>query len=323
MLGGVEMIKEIFGVPKIVEETREIAKAKAAKSGKEGKKPGLVWILVLLITFGILIVAEMISGAGDLVVRLILGAIFGAGSLTSTITMGINLYTLLVITIIFILYTKFIEGRPARTLGYVKKGFIVQYLIGLVVGFAIFSLAILICKLTGSINIRLSDNVNPLVIIFVFGGWLIQGMEEEVCCRGFMLTSLARRYSVTLAVILNSVFFAALHLLNPGIQVLPFINLILFGIFASIMFVKTGNIWMCSAVHSIWNFVQGNFYGIQVSGNDLMDSIFYTDFINGKELFNGGAFGLEGGLGVSVVLIIGIVILMLIPGKKIEVTAKE
>ncbi|MBP5261282.1 MAG: CPBP family intramembrane metalloprotease [Clostridiales bacterium] len=317
------MVKEIFGVPKIVEEAREIAKAKAAKSGKEGKKPGLFWILVVLITFGVLIFAEIISGVGDLFAELILKAIFGKDAITSTITMGVSLYSLIAITVIYMLYTKFIEGRPIRTLGFVKKGFAVQYLIGLVVGFAAFGIAVLFCKLTGSIDIRLSDNINPLVIIFVFGGWMIQGMEEEVCCRGFMLTSLARRYSVTFGVIANAVLFAALHLMNPGIGVLPFINLILFGLFASIMFVKTGNIWMCSAVHTIWNFVQGNFFGIQVSGNDLMDSIFYTDFVSGKELLNGGAFGLEGGLGVTVSMIIGIVILMLIPGKKIEVTAKE
>ena len=78
----------------------------------------------------------------------------------------------------------------------------------------------------------------------------------------------------------------------------------------------TGNIWMCSAVHSIWNFVQGNLYGIRVSGFDLMDTVLVSDTVPGKELINGGSFGLEGGLGVTAVLIAGIIVQLFIPNRR-------
>ena len=319
-------MKEFLGVPTIVEEAREIAKAKAAKSGKPGKKPGMIWILTVLITFGLLLLSEIMAGGGALICEFIYVLLAKVTSLPmpipETTAMALNLYMLIIVTLTYVLYTKFIEGRPIRTIGFVKKGALVQYLIGMVVGFGIFSLAILIAWLAGAIEISLSENINVLSLLFVFGGWLIQGMEEEVCCRGFMLTSMARRYSVPIAVFANSLFFAALHLFNDGMQILPFINIMLFGILASVMFVKTGNIWMCSAVHSIWNLVQGNFYGIQVSGNGLMDSIFITKFITGKELFNGGSFGLEGGLAVTIVCILGTVALLFIPGNKLD-TGKE
>ena len=186
-----------------------------------------------------------------------------------------------------------------------------------------FSLAVGIGHLTGAITIAGSTDANVVTFILYCGAWIIQGMEEEVVCRGFLMTTLARRYSIPLAVIVNSVFFAAMHLLNPGIGILPFINLTLFGIFASLLFIKTNNIWVCSAVHSVWNLVQGNFYGISVSGNDQLSSFFRTTFVDGKELWNGGAFGLEGGLCVTIVLVLGCVIICLIPGKKNKMAEEE
>ena len=307
-------LKEFFGVPNIIEEARKSAEAKA----KPGKKPGLIWILTLLISIGRMIVSEIVMIFPAIPLNLILKKIGSENPdyINSTVIMGIQLYLLIIITIIHCLYVRFIEKRKLRTIGFVKKGAAVQYLIGLGIGFGIFTLAVLFCALTGSIKVHLADAINIGPIIFCFGGWLIQGMEEEVCCRGFLMTSLARRYTVTFGIIVNALFFAALHLLNDGISVLAFINLVLYGVFASVMFVKTGNIWMCSAVHSIWNFVQGNIYGIQVSGNELMDTVFVSDFVSGKELINGGAFGLEGGLGVTIVLVIGIVVLAIIPMRK-------
>ena len=129
------------------------------------------------------------------------------------------------------------------------------------------------------------------------------------------MVSLTRRYSIPFGIIFNSLFFACLHLLNPGMSVLPFINIFLFGVLASLMFIKTGSIWMCAATHSIWNFVQGNVFGIKVSGNDLIDTVFAGDMISGKEILNGGDFGLEGGLVTSIVLIIAIVVFIFLPSK--------
>ena len=112
------------------------------------------------------------------------------------------------------------------------------------------------------------------------------------------------------AVISNAVIFAALHLLNNGISVPAFINLVLFGIFASLYFVKKGNIWGVAAVHSVWNLVQGNFWGLRVSGMVTECSVLRSTMVEGRELLNGGAFGPEGGLGVSVVLLVGICVLL-------------
>ena len=124
------------------------------------------------------------------------------------------------------------------------------------------------------------------------------------------MVSVGRRYPMWVAVFTNAVIFAVLHLLNNGISVLAFINLVLFGVFASLYFIKRGNIWGIGALHSVWNLVQGNFWGLSVSGMGTECSVLSSTMIEGKDIINGGAFGPEGGLGVSVVLVAGIGILL-------------
>lgn len=207
-----------------------------------------------------------------------------------------------------------IQKRSPRKLGFTKGNFLKEYGLGIVVGFCAFSIAVLIALATGSLSFTFSKGGWILLLYAI--GFMIQGMAEEVLCRGYMMCSIARRYPLWVAILTNSLVFAALHLLNAGISVLAFINLVLFGIFASLYFVRRGNIWGIGAVHSVWNFVQGNFYGIQVSGNGKMASVLDCTFAENRELINGGAFGLEGGLAVTAVMVIGIVLLYLEPWKK-------
>ena len=112
------------------------------------------------------------------------------------------------------------------------------------------------------------------------------------------------------AVFSNAFLFAALHLLNTGIGVLAFVNLVLFGVFASLYFIKRGNIWGIGALHSIWNLVQGNFWGLRVSGMTTECSVFRSTMMEGKSVINGGAFGPEGGLAVTVILLAGVCLLL-------------
>lgn len=209
-----------------------------------------------------------------------------------------------------------IQKRSPRKLGFTKGNFLKEYGIGLVVGFVLFTVAVLIALATGAMT--LSFTGGRAILIFFAIGYMIQGMAEEVLCRGYLMCSIARKYPLWVGVITNAVVFAALHLLNAGIAPLAFANLVLFGILASLYFIRRGNIWGIGAVHSVWNFAQGNFYGIQVSGTGFDTSVFSSTFDESKGFINGGAFGLEGGIAVTIVLVVGIVLLYLEPWKKGE-----
>lgn len=195
--------------------------------------------------------------------------------------------------VVFILYCRIFEKRKPATLGFRKQKFAVEYLRGIVLGAAAFVMVYGICVLTGSIEFHSvsSEGTTGLYIVGFLLGYLVQGMAEEVICRGYLLVSLSRRYSVTASIIFSSVFFSMLHGMNAGVGFMAFFNLTLFGIFMGLLFVRYENIWVVGAVHSIWNFLQGNIFGIQVSGNRIQPSLFTSDMIEGKEFMNGEALG--------------------------------
>lgn len=213
--------------------------------------------------------------------------------------------------LVTLLFCKLIQKRKMTTVGFQKPGMWKEYLIGLGAGLVIFSAAVLLCVATGSLRLEgLSATFSVGIFILFLLGYMIQGMAEEVLCRGYFLVSVSRRYPLAVGILANAVLFAALHLLNAGISVLAFINLVLFGVFASVYFIKRGNIWGVGALHSIWNLAQGNIYGIRVSGMQTSCSILSSEMVAGRELINGGDFGLEGGLAVTIVLVAGTLILL-------------
>ena len=64
-------------------------------------------------------------------------------------------------------------------------------------------------------------NPSPAVwagVGMLFVGFVIQGAAEEVLVRGFLLPIFARRYSIWASIVITSLIFAALHLLNPNLS---------------------------------------------------------------------------------------------------------
>ncbi len=63
---------------------------------------------------------------------------------------------------------------------------------------------------------------------------------------------------------------------------------------------------MCIGYHITWNYFQGDIFGFLVSGN-VTDSIYTIRTIN-SNIINGGSFGPEGGIVVTALLIVTILI---------------
>lgn len=273
----------------------------------------LVFILVFLVSEiaasiipGIAIFADMISKSLSNNID-----VYEYTSNLSSNIMIITLFCTAIITLLTIIHCRFIEKRSLTSIGFIKKNAVKQYCLGYLIGIILFSTAFFIAVLTGAIKINgFNTNIVWLTFILFFFGFLIQGMSEEVLLRGYFMVSLSNRTPMIAAILINSVVFAMLHLANNGISILAFINLILFGVFASIYVLRTENLWGACAIHSAWNFFQGNVFGILVSGTDSFTSILSITNNDSLNFINGGSFGMEGGIAVSIVLIIGIVLLL-------------
>jgi hypothetical protein len=69
------------------------------------------------------------------------------------------------------------------------------------------------------------------------------------------------------------------------------------------MFIKSGALWLPTGFHIAWNFLQGDVFGMNVSGNEQA-AIFSTK-MGDNWILTGGSYGLEGGVLVTAVLLLG------------------
>ncbi len=304
-----------------------LEKPQMVKDAAAAKK-GMFWLLEILVFVAVFLVSNLAMLLVQLPVTLAMlfsnrayvkalidgdrmaGYLIGAEIATSDTYMLTMLGTEILMITVVCLFCKLIQKRKMSTLGFCKKGMVKEYLIGALAGFAVFSVVLWGAVAVGALDMPfLSFNFSVGMFLLYLVGFMIQGMAEEVMCRSYFLVSVARRYPLWVAVLLNSLVFALLHLANSGVSVLAFVNLTLFGIFASMYFVRRGNIWGIAAFHSIWNWIQGCFYGVRVSGMDMSNSLFTTHTGRSADWLSGGAFGLEGSIFVTIAFVIGIVIL--------------
>jgi uncharacterized protein len=201
------------------------------------------------------------------------------------------------------------ERRPFWTLGLERGRALPRFLVGVGVGLGLYSLALGISALLGYIEPEVGNPAHEGAaaiggVLLVTLGWVVQGGTEEVVCRGWLLqaTGLRRPW---LGVLLSSLLFSALHSFNANIGPIAFLNLMLFGVLASLYALYEGGLWGVCGMHAAWNWAQGNLFGIEVSGQQVAGGIIWNLRERGPDLITGGAFGSEGGLAVTAVLVAG------------------
>ena len=213
-------------------------------------------------------------------------------------------------------------GLPLANRGKVLR----DYFTGLLFGFLMMSSVCLILKLTGQIDISgfgLAKEALPVFVINMMM-WFPQGASEELLFRGYLIPRSETRYKKAFAVFFSSVLFSVFHSLNAGYTPLASVNLFLIAVLFALIYIKTENIWMTCAMHTAWNLSQGNIYGLQVSGNEAHAAIIRTSYTSGaKDIITGGRFGPEGGLAVTAVTAVCMVIVIILIARSRNLTRNK
>lgn len=216
------------------------------------------------------------------------------------------------------LWTRFYEKRPFASLGFELQGALFKYLRGFLIGVFMFAGSVGLLSLFGFVEFEQGDpsmqGAAALAgVLVVLAGWLVQGAAEETLTRGWMLPVLAARYKPWVGITASSLVFAILHGLNPNLGIIALINLALFGLFAAFYALREGSLWGICALHSSWNWVQGNIFGFEVSGSDFGGGSLLNLMETGPDWLTGGAFGPEGGLAVTALLVVGMTFIFFWP----------
>lgn len=300
---------------------------------KQGQRlPHIAFVIPLSFLF------VFISQLGIIPVVIVLGILYGFSetgidlpqelpAFVSGFWMAMQLITAFgLVYVILWAWLKFFEKRPFWTLGFEFKDAVKQYARGFLFGMLMFVGSVAILGAFGSVAFEVGDPSQQGVaaiggVLLVLFGWIIQGGAEEVLIRGWVLPVIGARYKAWIGLLVSSLIFAILHGLNPNLSVIALINLALFGLFAGLFAglyaMREGSMWGISALHSVWNWVQGNFFGFEVSGTQAEGGTLINLMETGDDWLTGGAFGPEGGIAVTIVLVISILITLFWKEKKI------
>ena len=269
-------------------------------------------IMLFLAVFGI---SQLLQG----LTTFVLGRLVGDDSV---LDLSVRLFATVWTVVACIAWCRLYERRGLETMGIVRRHALPEYAVGLIAGAGLFAAAVGICVAMGSLTVTLPTETPQIGwILLFFVGFLVQGMSEELLCRSCLMVSLSRHVSCRAAVLINAALFAALPLFNPNLAILPLVNIFLFGVLTSVLTLRRGSIWMVGALHTAWNFAQGNLFGISVSGLENGPSVFSSVPVESMPaaLVNGGSFGLEGGIATTLVLLVGIIVVCRIPTRKSEI----
>lgn len=192
---------------------------------------------------------------------------------------------------------------------------------GIIVGFTINTICVLIAYLTNSLVLKF-NYLNIPLLLFAIIAVFIQCSEEEVFCRLLIYQKVKNSYSAKTALIFNSVIFGLLHVFNTGVTLTAIISVICFGFLMSMYVYCYDDLWGAIGFHFSWNFTQNLIYGMPNSGVLPSYSLFKV-VSSSKTLTYDPIFGIEGTIFTIIIVIITTLLIYIFSKQKKKNNSKQ
>lgn len=284
----------------------------------EARRPTRWWVAWL--------VAVVIIVVGGVAGQLVGEAVLGSPDEDDTAYQYVELFLFGFTLVALLAWVVLKERRGVSSLGFRGPRPVVKILVGVGVGAGLMTLGVLVAVLIGQYDTDGSVHTNsgtsallsllPLAVLF-----LLQGSTEEAVTRGYMLQMGARQLTGWVAIVGGSAVFAVVHVdFHPVVL----LNIGLFAVFASLVALEQGSLWVVCGVHAGWNYFQGNVYGLPVSGHAEATSLLTFGPATGSaDVLTGADFGLEASLIGTAVLTLATAVALIRFRRRIGAVAAE
>jgi len=201
--------------------------------------------------------------------------------------------------LVVLAWTRFVERRSVATIGLVESHRARTFLRGLAIGFATSSGVVGAIWLASGYSAgeyaKAFSSLSSLMSIgFLLICFAVQSSVEEILFRGWLLSAVARKLNVTLAVGITSILFTLLHY-GPHQHWRVTLGVLLFSLFTCGWALRTGNIWGVMGWHSGWNWLLAVGFQVPITGLDTkLPALLVQLTPIGPDSLTGGAQGPEG-----------------------------
>ncbi len=208
-----------------------------------------------------------------------------------------------------VLYVRLVEGRTLRSVGFSLKPrhLFVNLAVGGAIGCAVPLLVYLISHLIGAVTTVGVWNNGWWLLLFLVG-FVAQTLAEELLYRGYFLSVFLRPGgSPWLGILVISVFHVIPYI-GVGMNAFGFINTALMGFLLTVLALRTGSIWLTTGLSAAWNLVVSC-----ILGNSYLPTLLRLIPTVGHDLVSGGTAGMECGLLMTLLLLIGLILALFLP----------
>jgi hypothetical protein len=197
------------------------------------------------------------------------------------------------------------------------KGWLGQFVLGSLIGGALTVLAVLPVqhwgklKTTNLFSLHIAPKIAAVMVMLLCGA-----LAEELMFRGYPFQQLERGIGTIRAVVVFSIIYGLLHLLNPAASRWGIANTVLIGILFSVAYLRTRALWLPWGIHFGWNMTLGFLFGLPVSGFRFFSVIRSTDAV-GPRWLTGGSYGVEASATGTLAIAVGLLLVSVLPLKKL------
>lgn len=147
--------------------------------------------------------------------------------------------------------------------------------------------------------------------------FILVGYYEELVFRGYILQNVVEGTNLVWGLVISSLIFGGLHLLNPNPTWFSMAGVAGAGLLMAYAWIITKSLWLPIGLHIAWNFFEGAVFGFPVSGITIEGLLHLRD--TGPAWLTGAGFGPEGGLIVLPAMALGAAVMWWY-GEKIKET---
>lgn len=193
---------------------------------------------------------------------------------------------------VYVGFARFVERRSPGDLALVPG--MRELGIGMLFGSGLYTASVLVLLAMGIMRI---EGTNPVsVMLPAISMAISSGFLEELLFRGALFRIVEEWLGSWISVVISSVVFGAVHLMNPAATLTGAIFIsIEAGLLLAAAYMLTQRLWLGIGFHISWNYTQSAVFGGIVSGGVAEPGLFKT-VTEGPELLTGGNFGLEASL---------------------------
>ncbi len=154
-----------------------------------------------------------------------------------------------------------------------------------------------------------------LTVAFEFSHWammaglfLVAAAAEELLFRGYGFQRLVEGIGAVPALLTLALFFGVAHYNNPNHSWPGLANTVLVGLVFGVAYLRTGRLWLPIGWHWGWNLMEASL-GFPVSGIKI-EGMPVQAVVAGRQWLTGAAYGPEGSLPVTMVLLVSLIFVL-------------